>query len=261
MLRYTKAVLKLIPRFIKDYCFAIRKFAKNPSKYSFEKRYKTLRRIVKSFSKRLGVHLDVTGLEKLPEDVKYLLVANHLSAFDPLPIISLMEDNMSFVSKIETENLFAVGKAIKSVDGLFLDRQNLKQQLKTMLKVQNDLKEQNKNWLIFPEGTRNDDPLSLIKEFHPGTFRPAVKNEVPIVPIAIYGTQRVLTFLPQLKKYVVSVSILDPIYPNEYKDLTNEELANRCKDAIQKELSFSLRKRNTSLMVKFNKKKFDYYHR
>lgn len=259
MLRYTKAALSLIPRFIKDYCFAIARFAKHPEKYSFEKRYKTLRRIVKSFSKRLGVVIDVSGLEKLPKDMKYLMVGNHTSVFDPFPIIALMEEGTSFISKIEAEKYFAVGNAIKSVDGLFLDRQNLKQQLKVMLKVQNDLKEQNKNWLIFPEGTRNEDPLSLIKEFHPGTFRPAVKSEVPIIPIAIYGTHRVLKFLPQFKKYVVSVSILDPIYPNEYKDLSNEDIANRCKDAIQKELSFSLRQRNTTLMKKYNNKKFSYY--
>ena len=253
MFRWIKAVLLLIPRLIKDYCFAISRYGSHPDKYPIKKRYSKLKKLLKIITKRLGVYIDVSGLEKLPKTGKYMMVSNHLSMFDPVAMINVLDEATSFVSKIETENYFAVNKAIKSIDGLFLDRKNLKQQLKIMMKLQEDLKAQNKNWIIYPEGTRNEDPFSLVGEFHHGTFRPAVKANVPIVPVAIYGSQRVLKIKPKYKKYVVSISFLEPLYPDDYQTISTQEIANKVHSDIQRELSFTLRSRNNLLMKKYNK--------
>ena len=75
----------------------------------------------------------------------------------------------------ELEDKPFAGKVITGIDGLFLDRNDLKQSLRIMMKVEDDLKNRkDKNWIIFPEGTRNKDPMKNVKEFHHGTFRPAV---------------------------------------------------------------------------------------
>lgn len=259
MLRWTRAISLLIPRLIKDYGFGIRKYSKHPESADISIRYKKLSKLVRIVSKRLGVVFDVTGLEKLPKDQKFMIVSNHLSSFDALAMLCILDEPTSFVAKIETEKFFAIGNAVKSIDGLFLDRKDLKQQLKVMMKVQEDLKQQNKNWIIYPEGTRREDELLLVGSFHHGTFRPAVKSNTPIVPIAIYGTNRVLKLKPQFRKYVVSISILDPIYPEQYKDLSTEEIAAQTRDSIQNELSYKLRLRNHKLMFKYNKKKYNYY--
>ena len=85
------------------------------------------------------------------------------------------------------------GKIIKGIDGQYIDRNDLKQSLRVMMNVEADLKnKRDKNWIIYPEGTRNRDVMHNLKMFHHGTFRPAVKAGVPIVPVATYGTFRVL---------------------------------------------------------------------
>ena len=107
-----------------------------------------------------------------------------------------------------------------------------------------------KNWIIYPEGTRNRDVMHPLKMFHHGTFRPAVKAGAPIVPVATYGTFRVLKRKPTYKKYPVYIKFLDPIYPEEYKDMSTIEIANLCQARIQRVVSFELRQKDHLEMAK-----------
>jgi 1-acyl-sn-glycerol-3-phosphate acyltransferase len=67
---------------------------------------------------------------------------------------------------------------------------------------------------VFPEGTRS--PSGQLKDFYPGAFRIAVRNDVPIVPIVLEGTRDIL---PKGKLRVqplpVWIKVLDPIHPRE----------------------------------------------
>lgn len=257
MFRWTKAVIKLFPTLING-IHKINKYSKQPDKYPFLDRYNHLSKTVAKVSKGLRVIFDVEGKENLPSDSNYCIVSNHLSSFDPLAMLTLMEKPTTFVAKKEAEDIFVIGNAIKSIQGLFMDRDNLKQSLKVMMKVQSSLKEEGLNWIIYPEGTRMKDDLKLVGDFHSGTFRAPMKAGVPIVPVVIYGTQRVLKLNPELKKYVVSVSFLKPIYPSEYENMTTEEVASRAHLEIQKELTYNVRLRNHKLMSKYNKKKYKF---
>lgn len=257
MFRWTKAVIKLTPTLISGIS-KINKYVKKPEKYPFDVRYKNLSKTVYKVAKGLRVIYDITGLENLPKDSKYCMMSNHISSFDPLAMLSILENPTTFVAKKEVEDFFVIGNAVKSVDGLFMDREDLKQSLKVMLKVQSDLKEGNRNWLIYPEGTRLHDSLKLVGEFHSGTFRAPIKANVPIVPICIYGTNRVLKLKPEMKKYVISISILPPIFPDDYHGLTTEEVASICHSNIQQELTYNVRIRNHKAMSKYNKKKYKF---
>ena len=241
MFHFTKAVLMVGGRIIASYFAWMRKFAKHPEKYPFEKRYFKLQHLLKKLNNGLSVTYHTQDVEKLPDET-CLIVSNHLSAFDPLLLISAFDKPCTFVAKTELKNKPFAGKIIQGIDGLFIDRKDLKQSLRVMMKVEEDLKQRNKNWIIYPEGTRNKDQLHTVAEFHHGTFRPAVKAEVPIVPVAVYGTFRPLKESPQFKKYPVFIKVLDPIYPSEYKNMTTQELAKIVQDKIQRTISFELRK-------------------
>ena len=251
-MHYGKAVLLAGPFIIGGYFAWMRKYAKNPDKYPFKQRYNKVRKLLLRLDHSFDVKYIVEGKEKLPKET-YCLISNHLSAYDPLVLIDLLEEPCSFVAKKELENKPFAGKIIKGIDGLFLDRDDLKQSLRVMMKVEKELKEKKKNWIIFPEGTRNKDPLRLLKDFHHGTFRPAVKAEVPIVPVALYGTFRVLKRKPVYKQYPIHVKFLDPIYPEEYKDMTTQEIAAMCQDKIQQALSYELRSKDLAEMKKVDK--------
>ena len=253
-LHYGKAVCVAGGAIIWDYFAWMRKYAKHPEKYPFSVRYKKVQKLLQRLSRGFNVDFHVEGLEKLPEETS-CIVSNHLSAYDPVSLIAVMDKPCTFVAKKELLNKPFAGKIIKGIDGEFIDRDDLKQSLRLMMKVEDDLKNhKEKNWIIYPEGTRNRDPMKNVKEFHHGTFRPAVKANVPIIPVATYGTFRVLKRKPAYKKYPVWIKFLDPIYPEDYKDMKTPEIAKMVEERIEQAISFDLRKKDHVEMAKIDKK-------
>lgn len=257
-IHYGKAVLVAGAPIIWDYFAWMRKYSNHPEKYAFDIRYKKLQKLLNTLNKGFNVDYHVEGLEKLPEET-CCIVSNHLSAYDPISLICVMDKPCTFVAKKELEKKPFAGRIIKGIDGLFLDREDLKQSLRVMMKVEEDLKKKkDKNWIIFPEGTRNHDQMKNLKEFHHGTFRPAVKAGVPIQPVAMYGTFRVLKRKPAYKRYPIFIKFLDPIYPSQYKDMSTQEIAKLCQDKIEQAISYDLRMKDHLEMPKItNKYKFN----
>ena len=253
-LHYGRAVAIAGAPIIWDYFKWMRKYAKNPTKYPFEKRYKDVQKLLRTLSLGFNVEYHVEGLEKLPEGI-VSFACNHLSAYDPVTLICVLDRPCTFVAKKELEKAPFAGKVINGINGLFLDRHDLKQSLRVMMKVEDDLKnKKDKDWIIFPEGTRNKDHTSNMLSFHHGTFRPAVKAGAPIVPVAMYGTFRVLKKSPKYKKYPVFIRILKPIYPSDYANMTTEEIALMTRREIQKVVDYQLRELDFKYMKKIDKK-------
>ena len=258
MSHYVKPVLTVGARIIACYFAWMRKFAKHPEKYPFEYRYKKVRNLLMRLSDSFNVEYHVEGLENLPKG-KYCLVSNHLSAYDPLSLICVLEEPCTFVSKKELRKAPFAGKVIVGIDGLFIDRKDIKQSLRIMMAVENDLKsDSHKNWIIYPEGTRNKDVMKNMMMFHHGTFRPASKAGVPIVPVATYGTFRVLKGSPDFKKYPVYIKFLKPLYLEDYKDMSTIEIANKVHDDIQREIDFNLRIKDHLEMKKIGNKHYKF---
>lgn len=241
MFHYTKAVLRIAPSLVSNFIFRYPRWAKHIEKYPPELRFSSFRRMVRRISDALHSDLTVFGLENLPKDTNYFLASNHMSAYDPLPVMIAIERPTTFVGKMELQRIKLLKMAMDALEVECIDRDNLRQSLKVMLKVEDDLRKGYKNWMIFPEGTRIRDQLLPVAEFHHGTFRPAQKAKVPIVPLAVYGTFRVLKTKPQFKRYPVFVSFLKPIMPEDYQGLTTSEIAEMARKEIQKEITYHLR--------------------
>ena len=251
-----KAALLLAPRIICSYFAWMISYAKskNRDKISPQKRYKKSRKLIHKVNKALKLDVRVEGKENIPNEVSCFF-SNHMGAADPLIYFEAFEnDPVTFLAKIEVEKMPFVGKVFKSDLGLFLDRDNLKQQFRIMLKVQDSLVKREINWVIFPEGTRNKDNMGLLLPFHHGTFRPAMKAGVPLVPTVVYGSFRILSKKHNYKKYPTYIKFLKPIYPSEYEGKTTEEVARIVQSRIQKELSFMTRKIDHERMVELHDK-------
>lgn len=256
MWHFLKAVFRVGGHIIVAYFSWIRKFAKKVAKIPFEYRYKKLRKLLIRLSKALDIEHHVEGLENVPKETCFF-VCNHLSAYDPVSLICLLDKPCTFVAKKELQNKPFAGKVITGIEGQFLDRGDLKQSLRIMMAVEKDLTEKkDKSWIIFPEGTRNKDQMHNIPEFHHGTFRPAYKSQTPIVPVAIYGTFRPLKKKPLYKRYPVCVEFLKPLYYEEYKDMTTQQIAEVVHDRIERAVTFNLKAKDHQLMLKYNKKKY-----
>ena len=241
MFHYTRAVLRVGPRLIATCLLTFSRWAKHLEKYPFPLRHAKFRILSKRIADALHVEFHVFGLENIPQDETFFLVANHMSAFDPLPFLINIDKPTTFVGKSELTKVPLLRTAIKALDVKAMERDNLRQSLKIMLEVEEDLKKKERNWMIFPEGTRIRDPLLPVAEFHHGTFRPATKAKVTILPAAMYGTFRVLKLKPQFKKYPVYISFLKPITPEEYVSLNTSDLAEITQKMIQKEITYHLR--------------------
>ena len=256
MKRFIGPALSIFFPLLKGCLFDIPKAGKHPEKYDINVRHKKFRKLFLKVSKSLHVEYVILNKENVPNEAS-LFISNHLSASDPMVLFPIIENTpTTFVAKIELEKSNVIKNAVHAIDGLFMDRSDLRQSLKVMQEVEATLKEGKLSWCIYAEGTRVLDYSSKMNEMHHGSFRPAVKAKVPIVPIAMFGTHILLKEKPLYKKYPVIFSFLKPIYPSEYEGMKTEEIANLVQSRIQKEVSFNLRRIHHDMMIKMNKKKY-----
>ena len=256
MFHYAKTAFLSFPHLIGFYLCHMRKWGKHPERYAREVRFRKMRAFSRRIMANFNCEIQVFGLENLPSDTNFFVVSNHMSMLDPLPFLINSERPLTFVGKQEIMKLPIVPSAMKTLEAEYLDRDNLRQSLKVMLRVEEDLKKHEKSWMIFPEGTRIHDQLLPVGEFHHGTFRPATKAGVPIIPAAIYGSFRVLKSKPHFKKYPVLISFLKPITPEEYAGLHTSDLAAMTRDAIQREITYHLRPLDHKIMSEAKDKKY-----
>ena len=100
-----------------------------------------------------GVRVHVTGLEKVPRKGRFLLISNHLFAFDPIVFYYAMPwAELAFISKTENFSLYIVAQVMRKILCLPLDRNNDREALKAILKAIQFIKEDKASIAVFPEG-------------------------------------------------------------------------------------------------------------
>ncbi|MCR5832009.1 MAG: 1-acyl-sn-glycerol-3-phosphate acyltransferase [Lachnospiraceae bacterium] len=178
-----------------------------------------------------GAKVKYIGLEKIPTDVPVLYVANHESFFDVLLTLTKLPGTICFVAKKAFGKVPIFAQALSLYNTLFIDRDNIKQGLQTILKAIDNVKS-GMSVYIFPEGTRSRD--GKMNEFKEGSMKIAVKSRCPIVPIAISNSADVFeNHFPKLYPAPVVVEILDPVYPEQFDKTEQKHLGKLCKDRIE----------------------------
>ena len=110
-----------------------------------------------------GVKLTVIGEENVPTDVPVLYIGNHRSFFDVPLTYPRCPIRTGYIAKKEMEKVPLLSTWMKRLHCLFLDRNDLKQGLKTILTAIEKVKS-GISICIFPEGTRNknEDELDML---------------------------------------------------------------------------------------------------
>ena len=235
-----KLGIKAGPSLLASYlCWAI-KYSKHPERYPLELRYKKVKKLIHKIDDCASTNLLVYGKENIDENTISCYYSNHYSAYDCILLVKTMNNPISFVVKKEIRKYFMFGRCVRAISGEFMDRDDLRQSLKVMQHVEEDLKNGIKNWAIYPEGTRNKNPENEIGDFHYGSFKAAMRAGVPIVPVAIYGTFRVLNESSK-QKFPIQISYLKPLTPEDYKNMTSQEVAIKVREMIEQEVENHLR--------------------
>lgn len=171
-----------------------------------------------------GTKLIVKGQERIPKDTAVLYVGNHRSYFDIVLTLSLFPRITGYVAKIEMLKIPILRLWMKNIHCLFLDRDNIKEGLKTILQGVEEVK-QGISLCIFPEGTRNRTADTLLP-FHEGSFKIAEKGKVPIVPMTLVNTSAVFEdHMPKIKKSTVVIEFGEPIYIDTLDKETKRSLS------------------------------------
>jgi 1-acyl-sn-glycerol-3-phosphate acyltransferase len=156
----------------------------------------------------LPFRLRVRGLDNLPEG-GFVLAANHMSNFDPWPLgLPLFpRRQLRFMAKSELFN--PILKPILNGGGAFPVRRGTGDVDAIRRAV--ELVREGEIVVMFPEGTRRKKGLRKKHEARPhsGTARIALSADVPLVPAAIKGTDRVTRLGPLRVAYGAPIPLED----------------------------------------------------
>ena len=168
-----------------------------------------------------GTELIVEGAEHIP-DQAVLFVGNHRSYFDIVTSYTVMKRKTGYIAKKEMEKIPLLKQWMQNIGCLFLNRQDVREGLKTILQAIADIKA-GTSLVIYPEGTRNrsENGYELL-EFKEGSLKIAEKARCPVIPMAELGSANIFEkHLPKMCRARVVLRFGDPVdlraLPEEYR--------------------------------------------
>lgn len=169
------------------------------------------------------VKVNASGVEKLPENTRFLLVCNHQHDFDPIMIMSVLPNaELGFIGKKEIyKTMPFIGKIMHKLYCLPIDRENNREAAKTIISASRLLKEDKASIGLFPEGyTSKTCELLPLRN---GAFKIAYKAHAPIAVCVINNT-RAIPRRVIIKKTDIEFRVLDVINPEQFESLHTNEL-------------------------------------
>lgn len=187
---------------------------------------KVTENIIESVLPVLRICTAKKGMNKVPQQGRFLLVCNHCNNSDPILLLNAFAGyQLAFISKQENKTMFVVGPMMHKLQCQLINRENDREALKTILKCIQILKEDRASVAVFPEGGIHED--EKFHHFRPGVFKIAQKAQVPIVVCTLKNTRDVIRNMAKYKRSDVELSVLSVIQPEEFAGVTTTELADR----------------------------------
>ncbi len=134
------------------------------------------------------VRVTVEGVENVPGKGPYVFMSNHQGSYDIFALLGYLPFQFKYLAK-EIFSIPILGMAMKATGYISIDREGTRETVKAMNDAAKKIHE-GMSVLIFPEGSRSPD--GLIQPFKKGGFTLAIKSQVPIVPIAISGSNEII---------------------------------------------------------------------
>ena len=182
--------------------------------------------------KTTGVGVEVSGLERLTPGTTYVFVSNHQSIYDIPVIFASLPYQLRIIAKESLAKFPVLGWHLKRGGHLFVDRRHPDRA--GILQRWRALVSDGLSLLIFAEGTRSWD--GRVARFKAGSFLLAIEAGLPIVPLAVVGTRRVMP-KGRLRTEPAEVGLIvhDPIQPPALEAPTTQDakiLAERVHDIV-----------------------------
>jgi 1-acyl-sn-glycerol-3-phosphate acyltransferase len=183
----------------------------------------------------VGARIHAKGFKQAPKDGRFLLVCNHLHELDPIVLMKYFPNaQLAFVSKQETKKLFVVGPLMHKIMCQFVNRENDREALKTIINCIRLIKEDRASIGVFPEGYIKPD--RKLHHFRSGVFKIATKTNVPIVVCTITNTNHMIRNFKKLKPTHIDLHLVKVIQPEEYEGMTTVELGEQIYQMMAQDL-------------------------
>jgi 1-acyl-sn-glycerol-3-phosphate acyltransferase len=137
----------------------------------------------------LRIPLVVEGRDRLDPGATYLFLSNHRSTFDVFTLFLVVEHPFRMIAKRALFYVPVLGWSLWMCGFIPIDRADRESAIRSLKKAAGRLR-QGQSILVFPEGTRARD--AGIQPFKKGGFHLALEAGVPIVPIVLLGTERIM---------------------------------------------------------------------
>lgn len=172
----------------------------------------------------------VEGFENVDPKQSYIVVANHQSHYDILALYGWLDMDFRWVMKQELRKIPFFGLACAKLGHVFVDRSNIRRANESISRVKNQITN-GTSILFFPEGTRSSGIKML--PFKRGAFKMACELDLPVLPISINGSGRILpsrtlNLLPGSAEIIIHPPIpIDGRSDKELSALAREVIASK----------------------------------
>lgn len=182
----------------------------------------------------------VEGLENIPKDGPLLLAGNHLSIADWLFVPLMVPRRITYLAKSEyftspgfkgwLQRVFYGGAGQVPIDRSGADA------AQNALLTATRLLAEDKVVGLYPEGTRSPD--GRLYKGKTGLARVALETGVPVIPVAVIGTDKVSPPGPfRWRRHKVSIKIGEPLDFSRYQGLGGNRFVER---AVTDEVMYAL---------------------
>ena len=176
------------------------------------------------------VRTEIKNKDKILKGTSYIIISNHQSLCDIIVLVTTLGIQYRWFIKKEVLKTPIFGYALYASRNIFIDRSNTARAIESINKGIDRLPK-GVSVMVFAEGTRSPD--GQIHEFKKGGFVTAVRRKIPILPVTVNGSRRVL---PKgslaLKPGKIQVVIGNPMDTSSYTTNTVQELIDKTRQTI-----------------------------
>lgn len=176
------------------------------------------------------VRTEIKNRSRIDPKTSYILISNHQSLYDILALVTTLGIQYRWFIKKEVLKIPLFGYGLYASRNIFIDRSNTARAIESINKGIERLPK-GVSLMVFAEGTRSPD--GRIHEFKKGGFVTAVRRKIPILPVTVNGSRRIL---PKgslaFKPGKIQVVIGNPIDTGGYTTESVDELIDRTRQAI-----------------------------
>ncbi|WP_420364891.1 lysophospholipid acyltransferase family protein [Curtobacterium sp. L3-7] len=134
------------------------------------------------------------GANRLPADGAFVLAPNHYTNIDPLVVgtaVYLSRRQPRFLAKASLFRVPVLGKLMSGMGQIPVERSG-RTRISDPLGGGRSLVESGGAVIVYPEGTLTRDPDLWPMRGKTGAVRIALENDVPLIPMAHWGTQQIM---------------------------------------------------------------------